>query len=263
MGLRHELARQLGSRRPDEGTTLWFTGGAAMRWVICGVILSILLPCLVSADGSYRIGKDKGGLYMETDRNGSWYIDPNHVRDFSVGETGQYVVKTDPKGTYIQTPRGVKYYINWKARESRESERRAAADKPPAAEGLETRVNLLEGTHVLVPVTIGSKGRQIQVSLLLDTGASIMVLHQEIADRLKLKGTSKAKLMTAGGKLIDTDIVRLDFVGVGPIQRQGLDAGVIQHAGPGVTYQGLLGMNFLKGLDYRIDYKRQAIRWNP
>jgi hypothetical protein len=41
------------------------------------------------------------------------------------------------------------------------------------------------------------------------------------------------------------------------------DAGVIiiPHEGAPVNYSGLLGMNFLKNVEYSIDYKNQVIRW--
>ena len=41
------------------------------------------------------------------------------------------------------------------------------------------------------------------------------------------------------------------------------DAGVlvIPHEGAPVNYSGLLGMNFLKNVQYAIDYQNQVIRW--
>lgn len=38
---------------------------------------------------------------------------------------------------------------------------------------------------------------------------------------------------------------------------------VYKHNGPRVPYKGLLGMNFLRGLDYRVDFDRGVIVWNP
>lgn len=225
--------------------------------------ISMLSSSYVYAGGVYHIGKDEGGVYMDTDQDGSWYIDPSHVRYFSLGETGSYAIKSDHRGTFITTARGAKHYINSKAQEKWVHEVQTFNEKQRQNQGVETKVNLLNGTHILVPVTLGNKGNKMEVLMLLDTGASIMVLHREIADQLNLKSMRKAKLMIAGGQVLNSDIVKLDYVDVGPIKKHGLQASVIQHAGPQTPYQGLLGMNFLKGLDYRIDYAREVIQWKP
>lgn len=199
---------------------------------------------------------------MQTDQDGAWYIDPSHFEHFSLGKTGRYTIDSDQGGTFIQTDRGAKYYINMNALEDWEHERETFNDRhqPP---GTETKVDLLDGVHILVPVALESNGHRIEARMLLDTGASIMVLHRKVADQLHLKSTGKAQLLIAGGKILDSDIVYLDAVGVGPIRKNGLQASVIPHDGPEVRYQGLLGMNFLIGTNYRIDFDRQVIQWLP
>ena len=229
---------------------------------ICILILLIVFPPNLQAGGKYHIGKDEGGIYMQTDQNGSWYIDPAHLDHFFVGETGRYTIVSDPEGTFIQTGKGAKYYINLNALDEWERERETFNARHQAA-GTQTKVDLLDGVHILVPVALESNGHRIQARMLLDTGASIMVLHRKVADRLHLKSVGKAKLLIAGGKILDSDIVSLDAVGVGPIKKKGLQASVIPHDGPEVRYQGLLGMNFLKGTNYRIDFDRQVIQWLP
>jgi hypothetical protein len=36
---------------------------------------------------------------------------------------------------------------------------------------------------------------------------------------------------------------------------------IVPHAGESLNYSGLLGMNFLKNVQYTIDYQNQMIRW--
>jgi hypothetical protein len=38
---------------------------------------------------------------------------------------------------------------------------------------------------------------------------------------------------------------------------------IMPYEGPAVSYSGLLGMNFLKNVQYTIDYQNQLIRWQP
>jgi len=37
--------------------------------------------------------------------------------------------------------------------------------------------------------------------------------------------------------------------------------GVVVHKGPPVKFGGLLGMDFLRGLKYYIEFKNQTIKW--
>ena len=209
------------------------------------LILVSIFPPNLQAGGQYHIGKDQGGIYMQTDQNGSWYIDPTHLDHFAVGETGRYTIGSDPGGTFIQTGRGAKYYINLNALDEWERERETFNARHQAA-GTETKVDLLDGVHILVPVALESNGHRIQARMLLDTGASIMVLHRKVADRLHLKSAGKAKLLIAGGKILDSDIVSLDTVGVGPIKKKGLQASVIPHKRPRGALPGAAGHEFFE-----------------
>lgn len=236
-------------------------GFLALSLLACLAALFMALPSFVCADGTYRVTEDEGGMYLVTDKDGTWHIDPGNAQYFSVGEMGGYTLSRDHKGVFIKTAAGGKYYVNKKEGDRWEFETPEFSGTQPQAEGAETKVIILEGAHALVPVTLGYGNDKMEVLLLLDTGSTITVLHQEVADRLKLKSIQKAKLMVADGTALDTDIVKLDYVQVGPIRREGIHASVIPHKGRKVQYKGLLGMNFLNGLEYRIDPKKQVIRW--
>ena len=93
------------------------------------------------------------------------------------------------------------------------------------------------------------------------TGASITTLHRNVVDRLKIRNAQKASIMVAGGSTINADVVKFDYVKVGPNKKENIYASIIDHKGVAVAHQGLLGMNFLQGLDYRVDFKRQMISW--
>lgn len=118
------------------------------------------------------------------------------------------------------------------------------------------------GNQVLVPVILGYGPREVRAMLLLDTGASIIALHRDVAEMLYMPSKRKSRAKMADGKVVETDVVQLDYVAVGPYKREGILAGVLDVQG-GAIHDGLLGMNFLRGLDYRIDFDASLIRWRP
>jgi len=227
--------------------------------------IAILFTCLsvtpLYADGTYYIDKDENGFYMQTDRDGAWYVFRDDVKAFEVGEKGTYSIRTDQDGSYIVTDKHGELYINRKATEQLAQEIMGYNRKPQwQAEQKKCKV-VIKGNRVLVPVVLGYGGNEIEVFLLLDTGASITALHKDIADQLDIKSTQKAKFRFIGGKTFTSNITKLNYVNVGPLKKQGIYAVIIEHEGPPVPWKGLLGMNFLRNLEFRIDFKEQLIEW--
>ncbi|NPV04516.1 MAG: clan AA aspartic protease [Syntrophaceae bacterium] len=125
-----------------------------------------------------------------------------------------------------------------------------------------TRVRI-RGNAVLVPVTVVYGGREADLHLLLDTGASATTIHAGVADQLgiDLGRAKRVRVQVVGGDVLEARAVALDRLTVGPHTRRDVTVVVVPHKGPAARYDGLLGMDVLRGLEYRVDFKKQVIVW--
>ena len=148
------------------------------------------------------------------------------------------------------------------AAEEAENRRKAENAKHKLMETMQTSV-IVEGNRILVPVTLVNNGIGLDVNLVLDTGASQIVLHRNVADQLNIIALRKGVAQVAGGQKIHVETGQVDYFKVGPFNMEKATALIIAYEGPSVSYSGLLGMNFLKNVQYTIDYQNQVIHWQP
>jgi len=146
------------------------------------------------------------------------------------------------------------------AAEESEKRRKAESAKNKLMETMQTRI-IVEGNRIMVPVTLVNNGVELDVNMVLDTGASQIVLHRDVADQLNLVALKKGLAQVAGGKNIYVETGQVDSFKVGPFNMQKATVLIIAYEGPATSYSGLLGMNFLKNVQYTIDYQNQLIRW--
>jgi predicted aspartyl protease len=143
-----------------------------------------------------------------------------------------------------------------------ERKRQQQRERARYLRSLQTEVTIVDN-QILVPVKFVHGLRQIETLLLLDTGASHIVLYKDFADELGIQPFEQSQATVAGGHKIKTEIAKLDFFQVGPVAMENINLTIISHQGPPVRFNGLLGMNFLRNIEYSIDFKNKLIKWKP
>jgi predicted aspartyl protease len=116
---------------------------------------------------------------------------------------------------------------------------------------------------VLVPVEVAMGNRVAQLSLLLDTGATTTVLHRESLAGLELPSGKSFKARVAGGGTVKSEKIRFRHIDIGPFHEEKVYAMVISLQGQELSFDGMLGMDFLKTHPYQIDFQNQLINWEP
>lgn len=126
---------------------------------------------------------------------------------------------------------------------------------------LETSV-AIRGNQVIVPVRAVYGNRRADTRLLLDTGASGTVFHRQALSRLRGATYDSGTAQIANGDIIDVQAINLDRLEIGPFKIKSTRAMVIDPVGSS-RHDGLLGMDFLRQVEYRVDYDKDLIIWQP
>ena len=136
------------------------------------------------------------------------------------------------------------------------------AGKKKELERNSTPVVITPNNQILVPVSLGYGGKTVSANLLLDTGANMTIIHDDIAERLDIDGGRKGNLIVAGGDKIRTRQLFLQFIAVGPKSVTNPRISILTYKGKDSPFDGLLGLDFLRQFKYTVDYEKSLIIWN-
>jgi hypothetical protein len=228
----------------------------------CGLLIALLLP--VTATAEFYSYEDKSGTLHFVDELSS--IPPEYRQQKQVR-----------KDKYDDLPEEERMQLLEKERREREAQRRGEADREKrsrqaraAREAREAREQqrqalitpvTIQGRQVFVPVRLTNGSVETEAMLLLDTGATTSVISPDVAARLKIEQADNARAKVVGGRVLRVKRTSVTMQ-VGPVKRGSQEVMIISQRGGGFG-DGLLGMAFLAGLKYTIDFDKQVINWIP
>jgi hypothetical protein len=121
----------------------------------------------------------------------------------------------------------------------------------------------LTQNHVYVQAGVDGKG---PIALLVDTGANSLILDKTAADRLGLRGEGKLKVYGSGSGSLDSGIIPLPTIDLGPLQMPSESARVAPLTAlsrrEGRPMEGIFGFETIGHFVTEFDYAASVLRFH-
>jgi clan AA aspartic protease (TIGR02281 family) len=119
-----------------------------------------------------------------------------------------------------------------------------------------------QSAHYLIDAQLNNH----QITLLIDTGASISVLSEWFFEKKESQFNAEfvrhATIDTAGGR-VEAPIYRFENFAIGEYRVRDIEFVVMALSQNNSASQGLLGMNFLKNFAFNLDQDKQQLILQP
>jgi clan AA aspartic protease (TIGR02281 family) len=116
-----------------------------------------------------------------------------------------------------------------------------------------------EGNHAFVNVVLNER---TNAKLLIDTGASLVILSPKIAQELNINVNSahpQIKMSLGDGREVPAQFIKIDTVDVGRVRAKDIEAAVIYQDDAFPIFDGLLGMSFLRLFKFEINLEQNKL----
>ena len=236
---------------------------AARRLLVLALLAELLLP--VGADAEFYSFVDSSGSVHFVDDPAR--IPKQYRQKVQIRKDKYDDLSDEERGVMLENDRQARETLQAREKEEQDQARSARSERDRLAALERRRLALttpviISGLRVFVPVTLSNGATETEAHLLLDTGASMTLITPEVAARLNVEDADHVKVKVVGGKVLTARRVVLSKMQVGPVKRSNQQVVIVTQRGGGIG-DGLLGMNFLAGLKYTIDFQKQTINWLP
>jgi hypothetical protein len=137
---------------------------------------------------------------------------------------------------------------------------RQEAAKLDRARAYQTPV-MVRGSRVMVPVEISRDGKTAHLMMLLDDKAPTTVIHRTAVEELRFPPGEQVTLTGTGNRAVKAEKVLAGLIDIGPFELRNYPVVLITPQGGTRSFDGTLGIDFLKDHPYTVDFDREMLRW--